>query len=101
MGKRVELQGILEGILGSRNVYFEPPSNVRMKYPAIVYTRKSIDNLSADNYVYKQDTAYEVTVIDHDPESRIVYDISLLPKCRHTAHFEKEDLCHDTFRLYY
>ena len=30
MSRRIELQGILEGILGSRNVYFEPPSNVRM-----------------------------------------------------------------------
>ena len=101
MNRRVELQGILERILGSRNVYYEPPSNVRMKYPAIVYTRKSIDNLSADDDVYKQDTAYELTVIDTVPDSQTVYDISRLPKCRHTAHFEKENLCHDTFRLYY
>lgn len=101
MSKRVELQGILEEVLGSRNVYFEPPSNVRMKYPAIVYTRKNIDNLSADNSVYKQDTAYEVIVIDSDPDSRIVYDISRLPKCRHTSHYEADNLNHDLFIIYY
>lgn len=101
MSRRVELQEILEGILGSRNVYFEPPSNVRMNYPAIVYTRKSIDNLSADDGVYKQDTAYELTVIDQNPDSRIVYDISRLPKCRHFSHFEKDNLNHDTFKIYY
>lgn len=101
MNRRVEFQGVLEGILGTRNVYYDPPSNVRMKYPAIVYTRKSIDNLTANDSVYKQDTAYEVTVIDIVPDSRIAYDISLLPKCRHTSHFESENLCHDTFRIYY
>lgn len=101
MNRRVEFQGVLEGILGTRNVYYDPPSNVRMKYPAIVYTRKSIDNLTANDSVYKQDTAYEVTVIDTVPDSRIAYDISLLPKCRHTSHFERENLCHDTFRIYY
>jgi len=101
MSRRIELQGILEGILGSRNVYFEPPSNVRMNYPAIVYTRKSIDNLSADDGVYKQDTAYEVIVIDQNPDSHIVYDISRLPKCRHTSHFVSENLNHDGFTLYY
>lgn len=101
MSNRVELQHILEDILGSRNVYYEPPSNVRMKYPAIVYTRKRIDNLSADNSVFKQDTSYELTVIDQNPDSRIVYDISLLPKCRHISHFEQENLCHDTFTLYF
>ena len=101
MNRRVELQGLLEGILGSRNVYYDPPSNVRMNYPAIVYKRKSIDNLSADDGVYKQDNAYEVIVIDQNPDSHIVYDISKLQKCRHTSHFVSENLNHDGFTLYY
>lgn len=55
MGSRLELQSELEKILGSRNVYFQPPASVKIKYPAIVYSRKSIDNNFANNTVYKQD----------------------------------------------
>ena len=101
MADRLEFQAILEDILGSRNVYFQPPASIHLRYPAIVYKRVSIDNLHADNNVYKQDTAYEVVVIDPDPDSRIVYDISKFPKCRHTTHFVEDNLNHDAFRIYY
>lgn len=101
MADRLELQQILEDILGSRNVYFQPPASVHLKYPAIVYKRTSIDNVHAGDYVYKQDTAYEIVVIDYDPDSQIVYDISKLPKCRHTTHFVEDNLNHDAFQLYF
>ena len=101
MDRRLELQGILEEILGSRNVYFQPPSSIRLKYPAIVYTRKSIDNTRAGDVSYKMETEYEAVVIDQDPDSEIVYKLSLLPYCKHTAHYETDNLNHDAFRIYY
>lgn len=101
MADRLELQKILEDILGRRNVYFQPPASVHLHYPAIVYRRQSIDNVHADNNVYKQDTCYEVVVIDYDPDSHFVYDISKLPKCRHISHYVEDNLNHDAFRIYY
>lgn len=101
MADRLEFQRILEDILGSRNVYFQPPASVKLRYPAIVYSRSVIDNLTADDRVYKQDVGYEVVVIDYDPDSRIVFDISRLPKCRHTSHFVEDNLYHDAFKIYY
>ena len=99
--RRIELQGILENVLGSKNVYFQPPSNVRMKYPAIVYTRTGIDPIRANNGVYKMTASYEVVVIDANPDSSFVYKIAALPMCRHTNHFEQDNLNHDTFKLFY
>ena len=101
MDRRIKLQELLESVLGSRNVYYQPPSNVRMKYPAIVYSRSDIDNLRADDDIYRQTTAYEVIVIDPNPDSRIAYDISKLPKCRYTRHFESDNLNHDVFKIYF
>ena len=101
MGDRLELHYILEEILGSRNVYFQPPASVCLSYPAIVYKRTSIDSLHADNKSYKQDTAYEVIVIDSDPDSNFVYAISQLPKCRHINHYVQDNLYHDAFKIYY
>jgi hypothetical protein len=100
MGSRLELHEELCVILGSREVYFQPPSSVQMKYPAIIYSRKSIDNTSANNTVYKQDDSYELTVIDPDPDSELVRKISKLPMCRHDRHYKQDGLNHDTFTLY-
>ena len=44
MMSRERLSAILHEVLGSDNVYYQPPESVKMKYPAIVYTRDSIDN---------------------------------------------------------
>lgn len=101
MDQRLDLHEFLCELLGSRNAYFQPPANVRMNYPAIVYTRKNIDNLHANNLVYKQDVAYELTVIDSNPNSEIVSKVSRLSKCRFDRHFAKDGLNHDTFTIYY
>lgn len=101
MANRLDLQADLEELLGSENVYFQPPASVRINYPAIVYTRSDIDNTFADDSVYMQSHFYEVTVIDEDPDSKIVDAVSKLPTCRFSRHFTSENLNHDTFIIYY
>lgn len=101
MANRLDLQAELEELLGSRNVYFQPPASVRINYPAIVYTRSDIDNTFADDSVYIQSHFYEVTVIDEDPDSKIVDAVSKLPTCQFSRHFTSENLNHDTFIIYY
>jgi hypothetical protein len=99
MPSRLELQTLLEEILGSRNVYFQPPESVKMKYPAIVYSLKDIDNTFANDRVYLSKRKYLITVIDEDPDSKIVEKVSQLPTCRFNRHFESDNLNHDVFIL--
>lgn len=101
MDKRLELHEMLCDVLGSRNVYYQPPSTVKMKYPAIVYSREDIENTSADNVTYKQDHNYRITVIDSDPDSEIVHKVSRIPRILFDRHFASENLNHDVFTLYY
>lgn len=101
MATRVDLQNVLEELFGSRNVYYQPPESLKMNYPAIVYARKTIDNSYANNSVYKQNYAYEITVIDKNPDSEIVNKVSKLPTCRFDRHFKSDNLNHDVFTLYY
>lgn len=101
MHDRLDLHEELCKILGSRNVYFQPPVSVSMKYPAIVYERDNIRNSHADDGVYKQSLVYSVTVIDFDPDSEIVDKISKLPKCSFSRHFTSDNLNHYVFTLYY
>ena len=101
MRRRLELQALLEGLLGSKNVYFQPPATVRMQYPAIVYSRSRIEDEFANNLVYKRAIAYEITVIDKNPDSEIVEKVSFLPLCKHGRHYTADGFNHDVFTLYY
>ena len=66
MDSRPNLQTMLEQILGSRNVYFQPPESLKLNYPAIVYKRSNIRNTFAEDNVYNQSYFYEITVIDRN-----------------------------------
>ena len=101
MNKRLELHELLCEVLGSRNVYFQPPESVKMKYPAIVYSRNRIENTSADNTVYKQDVSYKITVIDSDPDSEIVERVSAIPGIMYDRSYVSNNLNHDVFTLFY
>lgn len=101
MASRLKLQTELEELLGTRNVYYSPPASLKMQYPAIVYSRSDIDNAYANNSVYKQEYAYEITVIDRNPDSEIVKKVSRLPRCRFNRHYPSDNLNHDVFTIYY
>jgi hypothetical protein len=101
MQSRLKLHEVLCGILGTRNVYFNPPESVKMRYPAIVYSRSVIDNKHANNAVYNQEIAYDVTVVDPDPDSEVVQAMSKLPLCRFVRHYTADNLNHDVFTLYF
>lgn len=101
MDKRLELHELFCDILGSRNVYFQPPATVTMQYDAIRYCRKKIENIHANNMVYGQNNAYEVTAIYRDPDSDIPKKISRLPLCQFDRHYTADNLNHDVFTIYY
>lgn len=101
MDSRPTLQTVFENILGSKNVYFQPPPTVQMKYPAIVYSRKKIDKLNANNNLYKLLPCYEVILIDYNPDSEYVQKILELPYCSYDRPYKSNNLNHDVFTIYY
>jgi hypothetical protein len=101
MGQRLELQRVLEELLGSRNVYFQPPNNLQMRYPCIVYSRSSMNVVYAENAKYKHHILYQVLVIDTDPDSGIWERIAALPLCSYSRFYVADNLNHDALNLYY
>lgn len=102
MASRLSLQNELEELLGSKNVYFQPPASVHMNYPAIVYSRNDIENTFANNSVYKQDFAYLITVIYCDPDSDLPIKVSsAFPSIRFDRNYVSDNLYHDVFTLFY
>lgn len=95
-----QLQTILEETLGSTNVYLQPPSNVQMLYPAIVYNLDAMDTRFAGDKPYSLEKRYQVTVIDRNPLSEIPDHVAALPKCSFSRFFAVNGLNHFVFVLY-
>jgi len=98
---RLKLHEDLCDALGTRNVYFQPPESIKMKYPAIVYTRSDIHNRYASDELYDQYVKYTVTVLDHDPDSEIVKKIAKLKFTTYNRHYVANGLNHDQFTISY
>ncbi len=94
------LRKILRGVTGKENLYFQPPSGYKLKYPCIVYSESRRQNLHANDVVYAQHRFYTVTVIDPDPDSKLKAAVSVLPKCAYDRNFVSDNLYHTTFTIY-
>ena len=99
--RRYELHQILVDILGSKNVYFQPPESIKLNFPCIVYTRDGDSALYANDTKYKTRTQYSVTVIDKDPDSEIPERLASLQFCKFNRHFVSDNLNHDVYTIYY
>lgn len=100
MNKRIDLHNLLLELAGP-NVYYQIPSNMKMKYPAVKYERGRIDNNHADNIVYSQNTSYTITVISKNPDEPIVEKISKIPTCEYDRDYIIDNLYHTVFKIYY
>lgn len=101
MDRRLELNQLLRDILGSGNVYFQPPSSVQMSYPAIVYSRDSVKTEYANDLPYLNRNRYKITVIDRNPDSKIPDSIAKLPLSKFSTSFVVDNLNHTIFSLYF
>lgn len=99
--RRVELQRMLEELLGSRNVYFQPPTGLKMKYPCIVYNLDDANDVHAENKIYRRLYRYSLTYITKDPEDPMRDRIDDLQYCRFDRFFASDNLNHFTYTIYY
>lgn len=99
MAPRLQFQSLLETF--TPNVYFQPPENVELKYPCIVYQRDDLVTRHANNEPYKQEQRYMVTVIDSDPDSEIPSEVAKLPKCSFDRFYTADSLNHDVYQVFF
>jgi hypothetical protein len=100
--RRLQLQAMLEEILGSRNVYFQSPPTTGMLYPCILYRRDNIKTEFANNLPYGHAKEYQVIYIDKDPDAEDVKkQIQALATCTYERYYTADNLNHDVYKLFY
>lgn len=100
--RREQLQEILENLIGpDGKVYFQPPPNIIITYPCIVYKRRSAQALHAGNQLYKRVKRYELQIITRDPDSDIPEKVAKLPLCSFDRFYIADNLNHDVYSIYF
>ena len=101
MADRLDLQGLLEELLESRNVYYKPPESTKMQYPAIRYSKKNIQSVYANNSKYLMRDCYELIVISRSPDHPVIKKLLALPYCSYDRPYVADNLYHDVLTIYY
>lgn len=100
MGRsRLQFHEILEGI--TANVYFQPPTNIQLKYPCIVYHRDFAKTEFADDKPYEHTPRYMVMVIDQNPDSEIPDKVASLPMSLFNRFYTADGLNHDVYSVFF
>ena len=101
--RRVELHEKLCSILGSRNVYYQPPESVKLSYPCFVYHLSNGSVFHADNKRYRFVKSYDVIYIDKNPDNDMVNKLleSDLDYVRYGNYYPADNLNHYTFVIYW
>ena len=101
MASRLDLQDKLEELNENRNVYFQPPSNIQMNYPAIKYEIDRIDTKFADDSSYIHNKRYTITVISKNAKPEIIDKLLDLPMCTFDRSYQSDNLNHFVFTIYW
>ena len=99
MAPRLQLHQLLETF--TENVYFQPPTNVHLEYPCIVYHRDFADTKFADDNPYSHTKRYAIIVIDPNPDSEIPSKVAQMPMSLFNRFYTADDLNHDVYNVYF
>lgn len=101
MGTREDLDALLCGTLGSDNVYFQPPENLRLKYPCIIYSLSGFYERHANNRTYHRRREYSMLYITRDPDDAMIEALADLEYCALGKPYTADDLHHYPYTIYY
>lgn len=98
--RREVFHHLLQDILGSGNVYYQPPAELKMKYPCIRYEESNMSRAPADNHGYRVTQGYTMTYISKKPNPHITDQLARLPMCRPDRQYKSSGLYHSVYTIY-
>ena len=99
MGQRLQLHELFLAM--TQHVYYQPPENIGMQFPCIMYSRDGDTLAHAGNQTYRSTRRYQVTVIDPNPDSDLPDAVEKLPMCHFERWYAADSLNHYVFSLFF
>ena len=98
---RLELHNIFVKIFeNNNNIYYQPPENIKIEYPALIYTKDNINIKYANNRSYIIKDRYMITIIDKRPDNQAIKKILNLENTSYNRHYVSNGLNHDVLTIY-
>ena len=100
--RRLDFDAELRALLATSNTYYEPPANVRLQYPCVVYQRSNIHDTRANDGHYTRRLQFQVTTISLNPDDewpQMILDY--FPYARFNRSFNADGLNHNVILIYY
>lgn len=98
---RAQLDSILRTILGTTNVYFDPPESFKLKYPCIIYRLAAHQERRAENEPYIKMRLYGLTYITRDADDPMVDTLEDLKYCHLNRPYTADGLFHYAYDIYF
>ncbi len=98
-----ELQEYLQTTMGTDvKVYYQPPENLKLKYPCVVFELSNALTRYATNNPYLVTKRYTVTLMTKTSDNHDMVDkILMLPMCTFDRQFISDLIVHDVFTIYF
>ena len=97
--KRIQLGILLKTLLGSENIYFQPPTNTQLRYPCFLYTLNDLPNKKANNNKYIRNLSFIVTYISKTPDLERIQQIHQSEGFEYQRSYTTEGLNHTVFKI--
>lgn len=102
MASRLELHEELCELLGTRNVYFQPPESQIINYDCFVYYIADINSKYANNKNYANKKMYDIKLISRNPRDDLMDKLlDHFSYIRFDRSYISDNLYHFVFALYY
>lgn len=95
-----DLLHLLQRAVKHNRVYFQPPENLKLGYPAIVFHLTKIKVDHADDVPYKGAREYMITLITKDPEPDALEEILKIPYTTLDSTYISDGMNHFVFTSY-
>lgn len=95
-----DLLRMLQQVVQHNRVYFQPPENLKIGYPAVVFHLSKIEIDHASDAPYKGAREYSVTLITKDPEPDVIDEILKIPYSSLDTTYISDGMNHFVFTVY-
>lgn len=95
-----DLLHLLRQAVQHNRVYFQPPENLKIGYPAVVFHLSKIEIDRASDVPYKGAKEYSVTLITKDPEPDVIDEILKIPYSSLDTTYISDGMNHFVFTAY-
>lgn len=101
MDRRLQLQEVLEALLGSKAVYFQPPANYAMEYPCFRYERDDVVQEHANNRPYTSTDRYSVTFMSKSASDQTWRAVLALPMASFDRSYPADGIHHTIISIHF